>query len=105
MAFAMKKISAALKAGRARKRQPKVPSGASRPEAPTRNFGLELTPPHFPGGYGTFKKGEMLEATQQTNEEEDSDDGRKKIGEKNPSNFAENIDLAQIIKHVHNKRV
>ena len=20
------------------------------------------TPPHFPGGYGTFKKGEMLEA-------------------------------------------
>jgi hypothetical protein len=23
---------------------------------------LELTPPHFPGGYGTFKKGEMLEA-------------------------------------------
>ena len=55
----MKKFSAALKAGRARKRRPKVPSGASRPEAPTRNFGLELTPPHFPGGDGTFKKGEM----------------------------------------------
>ena len=47
----------------------------------------------------------MLEATQQTNEEEDSDDGRKKIGKKNPSIFAENIDSAQIIKHVHNKRV
>ena len=59
MAFAMKKFSAALKAGRARKRRPKVPSGVSRPEAPTRNFGLELTPPHFPGGDGTFKKGEM----------------------------------------------
>ena len=48
----------------------------------------------------------MLEATQQTNEEKDSDDGRKKkSAKKNPSIFAENIDSAQIIKHVHNKRV
>ena len=27
-----------------------------RSESPTRNFGLELTPPHFPGGNETFKK-------------------------------------------------
>ena len=49
----------ALKATRARKERAKVPSGVSRPESPTRNFGLELTPPHFPGGDRTFKKGEM----------------------------------------------
>ena len=30
---------------------------------------------------------------------------KKKSSKKNPSIFAENIDSAQIIKHVHNKRV
>ena len=98
----MKKFSAALKAGRARKRRPKVPSGASRPEAPTRNFGLELTPPHFPGGDGTFKKGEMLEAL--------SKPTRRRIVmmdamKKTKTIFTEKIDSAQTIKHVHNKQV
>ena len=43
----------------------------------------------------TFKKWEMLEATQQTNKEEDSDDGRKKNRQKKSAPFSRKI----LIRH------
>ena len=53
-----------------------------RSESPTRNFGLELTPPHFPGGNETFKKRGWcaLRFTIHDDTTGDSKQKRKKMG-------------------------